>query len=84
MLLKDAHATLADTPLSFYVQIFQYLLQKKNGILITTMLEYRSMTLMGASINSESQFFHFADSTQNNAESLSTDPMLRLFCRGSC
>lgn len=38
----------------------------------------------GASINSESQFFHFADSTQNNAESLSTDPMLRLFCRGSC
>ena len=41
MLLKDAHATLA-----FYVQIFQYLLQKKNGILITTMLEYRSMTLI--------------------------------------
>lgn len=40
--------------------------------------------LKGASINSESQFFHFADSTQNNAESLSTDPMLRLFCRGSC
>ncbi|KAB7659049.1 AAA family ATPase, partial [Sutterella seckii] len=34
--------------------------------------------LRGASINSESQFFHFADSTQNNAESLSTDPMLRL------
>ena len=45
-MLKDAHATLADTPLSFYVQIFQYLLQKKNGILITTMLEYRSMTLI--------------------------------------
>ena len=42
------------------------------------------LNLMGASINSESQFFHFADSTQNNAESLSTDPMLRLFCRGSC
>ena len=42
------------------------------------------LVLMGASINSESQFFHFADSTQNNAESLSTDPMLRLFCRGSC
>ena len=40
--------------------------------------------IKGASINSESQFFHFADSTQNNAESLSTDPMLRLFCRGSC
>lgn len=40
--------------------------------------------IVGASINSESQFFHFADSTQNNAESLSTDPMLRLFCRGSC
>ena len=52
-----------------------------HGIFIGKLI---SKELSGASINSESQFFHFADSTQNNAESLSTDPMLRLFCRGSC
>ena len=54
------------------------------SVLCTIATHLIGRKLKGASINSESQFFHFADSTQNNAESLSTDPMLRLFCRGSC
>ena len=40
--------------------------------------------LKGTSINSKSQFSHFADNTQENTTSLSTDSMLRLFCKGSC
>ena len=60
------------------------LMRLKPGFPVVLRPELGIEKLEGASINSESQFFHFADSTQNNAESLSTDPMLRLFCRGSC